>query len=153
MTERPEGFSLSIVIPVLNEQDNIQALYDEISRHVKNIERKEIIFINDGSSDKTLERIKLLRERDKSVHYISFSRNFGHQNALKAGLDRCTGDIVISMDGDLQHPPRSYPCFDRLLAGRLRCGHYHAARQWGIKLFQKNDLPDLLPFTGKGFKH
>lgn len=109
MTERPDGFSLSILIPVLNEQDNIQALYDEIHRHAKNLAQKEIIFINDGSTDTTLEKIKILREGDKSVHYINFSRNFGHQNALKAGLDCCSGDIAISMDGDLQHPPSLIP--------------------------------------------
>ena len=109
MTERPDAFSLSIVIPVLNEENNIQTLYDEIARVVKEIEHKEIVFINDGSTDSTLQIIKSIRSHDKSVHYIDFSRNFGHQSALKAGLDSCSSDIVISMDGDLQHPPSLIP--------------------------------------------
>lgn len=109
MPERPDVFSLSIIIPLLNEQNNIETLYTEIKEFAKNITQKEVIFINDGSTDKTLENIKLLRAHDTSVHYINFSRNFGHQNALKAGLDLCSGDIVISMDGDLQHPPRLIP--------------------------------------------
>ena len=94
---------------MFNEQDNIQTLYNEIEEFLTTIQHKEIIFLNDGSTDKTLENIKLLRSRDESVHYIDFSRNFGHQNALKAGLDLCSGDIVISMDGDLQHPPSLIP--------------------------------------------
>ena len=69
----------------------------------------EIIFVNDGSSDKTLDNVKLLRENDKKIHYVSFSRNFGHQNALRAGLDYATGDCVISMDADMQHPPELVP--------------------------------------------
>ena len=106
MIDRSDDFRLSILIPVLNEQDNIQAMYDEIEENLKEIQDKEIIYINDGSTDSSLEKIKKLRTLDNSVHYIDFSRNFGHQNALKAGLDLCSGDVVISMDGDLQHPPQ-----------------------------------------------
>ncbi len=111
MKNRPDDFLLSILIPVLNEQDNIHILHNQIEEHLKNVNNKEIIFINDGSTDKTLEKIQQLRAKDSSVHYINFSRNFGHQNALKAGLELCSGDIVISMDGDLQHPPHLLPKF------------------------------------------
>lgn len=109
MIDRSDDFRLSVLIPVLNEEDNIQALHDEIEEHLQEVEDKEIIYINDGSTDGTLDKIKKLRALDDSVHYIDFSRNFGHQNALKAGLELCTGDVVISMDGDLQHPPHLLP--------------------------------------------
>ena len=109
MTERQDKFLVSILIPVFNEQDNIRSLHDEITRHLEDIGQKEIIFINDGSSDQTLAKIRDLRSHHKSVQYLSLSRNFGHQNALRAGLDFCSGDIVISMDGDHQHPPRLLP--------------------------------------------
>jgi len=109
MVSRPIDFSLSIIIPVYNEQENIQSLYDQISPQIEQIKNSEIIFINDGSTDKTLEKIQTLHSSHHNVHYLDLSRNFGHQNALKAGLDFCSGDIVISMDGDLQHPPTLIP--------------------------------------------
>jgi len=106
---RPNNFDVSIIIPVYNEQDNIRTLYEEITNYLGHEGKRELIFINDGSTDHTLGKIKALQEIDPSVHYISFSRNFGHQCALKAGLDYCRGDVVISIDGDLQHPPRMLP--------------------------------------------
>ncbi len=77
---------------------------EKISEQLKKSGPYEIIFIDDGSTDSTLEEIKKAAKEDPSVKYISFSRNFGHQNALKAGLDHAKGDCVISMDSDLQHP-------------------------------------------------
>ena len=109
MRPLPEKFSLSILIPLFNEQDNIRNLYEQLNRYTSEISTREIIFINDGSTDGTLEALETLRSVDPKVHYISLSRNFGHQNALKAGLDHCSGDLVISMDGDLQHPPGLIP--------------------------------------------
>ncbi|MCG6930411.1 MAG: glycosyltransferase family 2 protein [Desulfofustis sp.] len=109
MQTRPANFVLSIIIPVYNEADNIHTLYNEISNNIKTITNKELIFINDGSSDHTLEQIQALQQVDPSVHFINFSRNFGHQCALKAGLELCSGDVVISIDGDLQHPPSLLP--------------------------------------------
>ena len=109
MRPLPEKFSLSILIPLFNEQDNIRNLYEQLNRYTSEISTREIIFINDGSTDGTLEALETLRSVDPKVHYISLSRNFGHQNALKAGLDHCSGDVVISMDGDLQHPPGLIP--------------------------------------------
>lgn len=98
---------ISIVVPLMNEEGNLPLLYDGL-RHVmleNGDDDFEILFVDDGSSDGTLSFIKQLSQRDSRVKYLSFSRNFGHQNALKAGLDAARGDAVISMDGDLQHPP------------------------------------------------
>ena len=100
---------LSILIPVYNEADNLLALHDQIVRQVAPVCAFEIIFIDDGSQDETLAKIKALNGGHPNVHYISLSRNFGHQAALKAGLDLCSGGIVVSMDGDLQHPPSLIP--------------------------------------------
>ncbi len=100
---------LSILIPVYNEAENIAALHAQIEQHVSPVCDSEIIFIDDGSTDDTLERIQALNRDHPNVHYIALSRNFGHQSALKAGLDYCSGDIAVSMDGDLQHPPSLIP--------------------------------------------
>jgi glycosyltransferase involved in cell wall biosynthesis len=98
---------LSVVIPSFNEEGNIALLAQKIKSLVT--EPVEIIFVDDGSTDKTLENIKKLASRDKSVRYVSFSRNFGHQSALRAGLAHAKGDAVISMDADMQHPPELIP--------------------------------------------
>lgn len=100
---------ISIVIPVYNEEKNITVLHEEIKRVISNSEEYQILFVNDGSVDKTLEKIKEIHCVEDNVYYLSFSKNFGHQNALRAGLDHCKGDAVISMDGDLQHPPSMIP--------------------------------------------
>ncbi len=100
---------ISIVIPILNEEGNIPVLVEKLQDVLKQYSRYEIIFVDDGSSDATLTVVKGFNENDKRIKYISFSRNFGHQNALKAGLDYAKGDGVITMDGDLQHPPELIP--------------------------------------------
>ena len=99
-----ETFKLSIVIPAYNEQGNIVPLYTALSKCLALYKNYEIIFVDDGSSDKTLDNIKDIARSDPEVKYIALSRNFGHQNALKAGLDRTAGDCIITMDADLQHP-------------------------------------------------
>jgi glycosyltransferase involved in cell wall biosynthesis len=98
---------ITIVIPLYNEAGNIHALYNEIDKTFQNIRYDwEIIFINDGSIDDT-ERILFELALVKSkLKYINFSKNFGKDNALKAGIDFSNSDIVITMDGDLQHPPK-----------------------------------------------
>lgn len=107
MNRSNTSFKLSIVVPTFNEDGNIEPLYRSLliqmeKLHVPNF---EIIYVNDGSSDGSLEVIKRLTSEDERVKFVSFSKNFGHQYALKAGLDFATGDAVISMDADLQHPP------------------------------------------------
>lgn len=98
-------FKVSIVIPVMNEEGNLQLLIKELKEVMKIYPDYEIIFIDDGSSDRTLEILREVNSTDPIIRYLSFSKNFGHQNALKAGIDYAQGDCVISMDGDLQHPP------------------------------------------------
>jgi dolichol-phosphate mannosyltransferase len=98
-------FKVSIVIPSYNEEDNINALVDRLVPILSHYSDYEILLVDDGSTDNTLEIIQRLSEQNDKVKYLSFSRNFGHQMALKAGLDHVTGDCVICMDADLQHPP------------------------------------------------
>jgi len=95
---------LSIVIPSFNEEGNISLLYSQIEDAVGNLDY-ECIFVDDGSSDHTFDEIKKLAAKDPRVHGISFSRNFGHQTALSAGLQAAKGDLVVMMDADGQHPP------------------------------------------------
>lgn len=104
-----KNFKVSVVVPAFNEEGNIPRLANELVNVLKQYKSYEIIFINDGSVDNTLDTIKKLRLYNKNIHYISLSRNFGHQYALKAGLDSATGDFVISMDADLQHPVNLIP--------------------------------------------
>lgn len=99
---------ISIVVPTFNEEGNIDKLYSEVNKHLKK-EMFEILYVNDGSSDGSLAAIMKLSKRHDNVRYLSFSRNFGHQAALRAGLKAAKGDVVISMDADLQHPPGLLP--------------------------------------------
>lgn len=107
---------ISIVIPTFNEEGNIEILYQKITEAFDGIAHAnfEVIYVNDGSSDGSLKKVKQLGQIDSRVKFISFSRNFGHQNALKAGLDYADGNAVISMDADLQHPPALIPEMIRL---------------------------------------
>ena len=96
---------ISIVIPAYNEAGNIKTLTLKLKEHLESKEVFEIIFIDDGSTDSTLDEIKGIMKTENYVKFISFSRNFGHQKAIKAGLDYAKGDCAISMDADMQHPP------------------------------------------------
>jgi dolichol-phosphate mannosyltransferase len=102
-----EKIQVSVVIPMYNEEGNILELYSQLKTVLEETSYSdhEIIFVDDGSSDRSWEIICELGKNDKSVRGLRFSKNFGHQYALKAGLDISKGDAVISMDGDLQHPP------------------------------------------------
>jgi polyisoprenyl-phosphate glycosyltransferase len=103
----PVDKRISIVIPVYNEAANIEPLYKELTATLHNIQYVcEFIFVDDGSKDESLKIIKQLAKNDFRVFFIELSRNFGHQYALKAGLDISRGDCAISMDCDLQHPPQ-----------------------------------------------
>lgn len=107
-----EGGKICIIVPAFNERDNVAVLYEAV-RDVLRGEDWNILFIDDGSGDGTAGRIEELARQDGRVGYLFFSRNFGHQSALKAGFDHAVGDCVISMDADMQHPPAELP---RLLA-------------------------------------
>lgn len=97
---------ISIVIPVYNEALNISELYKRLGAlHL----RTEVIFVDDGSSDNSVEILRALQQDDPSIIVVSLNRSFGHQIAITAGLDHSTGDAVVTMDGDLQHPPEVIP--------------------------------------------
>lgn len=97
---------ISIVVPLFNEQDNINVLYKELLPVLHGFDMSyEIIFVDDGSTDNSWEIINGLHASDLSVKGINFSRNFGHQSALRAGINFAQGDCIICMDADLQHPP------------------------------------------------
>lgn len=100
---------VSYIIPCYNEADNIRPLVSEILNYHPDRYQLEIIFINDGSTDATFENIYTATLTYDFIKYINFSKNFGHQFALKAGIDASTGDCVIMMDADLQHPPQIIP--------------------------------------------
>jgi dolichol-phosphate mannosyltransferase len=101
---------LSIVIPLLNEEQSITELYDRLKNVCNNLSVDvEIILVDDGSSDGTANIIRELAKQDPTISYISFTRNFGHQVAIHAGLEISKGDFTIIMDGDLQDPPELIP--------------------------------------------
>lgn len=96
----------SVIIPVYNEEANVQALYDRLSQVMAGLHPEyELVFINDGSRDRTIHLVKELAEKDARVRFIDLSRNFGHQIAVTAGLDACRGKRVVIIDADLQDPP------------------------------------------------
>jgi len=98
--------TVSVLIPIYNEEGNLSLLYDKLEAALQKTERAyEIIFVDDGSSDGSLEILLDLREKNPNVKIISFSRNFGQTAALSAGIDCSKGDIIIPMDGDLQTDP------------------------------------------------
>jgi dolichol-phosphate mannosyltransferase len=97
---------LEIILPAHNEYGNVVPIYNEIKQALGNTNYDyNVLFVDDGSSDDTLFQIKELARQDSKLKYIQLSRNFGHQNAIKAGLDASTADVIIMMDCDLQHPP------------------------------------------------
>ncbi|MFR8418849.1 MAG: glycosyltransferase family 2 protein [Anaerostipes sp.] len=102
----------SCIVPCFNEEEVIPFYYEEMQKVRKQEEGKidfEIIFIDDGSKDKTLEVIKKLSEQDECIHYVSFSRNFGKEAAMYAGFEHANGEYVVTMDVDLQDPPHLIP--------------------------------------------
>lgn len=99
---------LSIVVPCFNEEDSVEIFYSEVKKVLADCDF-EVIFVNDGSSDDTLSEIKKLSSDFSNVKYISFSRNFGKESALYAGLKASVGDLVCVMDVDLQDPPSMLP--------------------------------------------
>lgn len=102
---------ISIIIPAYNEEESLPILYERLNKlinEVKNYEF-EVLFVNDGSTDNTIQIIKELRQKDDHISYVDFSRNFGKEVAMIAGLDYAKGDCAIFMDADLQDPPELIP--------------------------------------------
>ena len=102
---------LSVIVPCYNEQEVLKYFYDELNRISEKMSEInfEFIFVDDGSSDHTLDILKELASQDKRITYLSFSRNFGKESAIYAGFEHSKGDFVVMMDADLQDPPALLP--------------------------------------------
>ena len=104
---------LSVIVPCYNEEENVSCFYEELMKNRPFFEKEglevEILYIDDGSRDRTAEEVKKLRTVDERVHLVSFSRNFGKESAIYAGLEKSAGDYVVMMDADLQDPPALLP--------------------------------------------
>lgn len=104
---------LSVVVPCYNEEENVSDFYEELLKQESFFQKKEIeleiIYVDDGSRDGTAEKVRGLHEKDERVHLVSFSRNFGKESAIYAGLSKSKGDYVVLMDADLQDPPALLP--------------------------------------------
>ncbi len=107
-----KNLDLSIVIPLFNEEEVIPFLLEEITKAANaTLKSYEVIFVDDGSTDHTFELVKKIADQDPKFKVIKLSRNFGHQAAFNVGIDFAQGDMVLTMDGDLQHPPSLIPVF------------------------------------------
>jgi dolichol-phosphate mannosyltransferase len=114
------SIDLSVAVPIYNEEGNLPRLYERLDDALSAMGiNYEIIFVNDGSQDQSFSIIQDLAEEDEHVKYIDFSRNFGHQTAIFAGMDQSRGEAVVVMDGDLQDPPELIP----ELYGKFREGY------------------------------
>ena len=142
---------ISLVIPTFNEEGNVLRLYDEIKQVLLelHIAHYEVIFIDDGSSDASLQRIEELRKQDANVHFLQLSRNFGHQHALKAGLDHASGAAVISLDADLQHPPALIKDMIQLWRNGAEVVYTRRKDQQNIGIFKKWSAKAFYWFANK----
>lgn len=104
---------LSVIVPCYNEEESVALFFEELTKNDSFFRDKglelEVIYIDDGSKDRTVDEVKKLREKDNRVHLVSFSRNFGKEAAMYAGLEHSKGDYVVMMDADLQDPPSLLP--------------------------------------------
>ncbi|RUM49073.1 MAG: glycosyltransferase [Hydrogenothermus sp.] len=108
--EKNKKVELSLVIPIYNEEENLPILYEKLKTVLEKLGKSyEIIFVNDGSTDKSWEIIKQLAEKDPNVIGVNFRRNYGQTAAMSAGFDVAKGDVIITMDGDLQNDPEDIP--------------------------------------------
>lgn len=159
---------ISLLIPVYNEEESLDALHDALLPLINNthpglkddVYNWEVILVDDGSSDRSPEKLKKLNARDSRFRYISLSRNFGKENALLAGFDRMTGDAMIIMDADLQHPVDAIPDmiekwkdgYDDVYGRRLSRGKESIFRKLFTKtyygLLNKSTRVDVLPNVG-----
>lgn len=111
---------ISIVIPLLNEEENIPLLYEELHDVMQSIDEEyELLFVDDGSNDKSLTLLKELQQKDDRVVVVSFRKNFGQTAAMAAGFDYAEGDVIITMDADLQNDPHDIP----LLLSKIDAGY------------------------------
>ena len=135
---------ISVIIPIFNEQAIIEELYERLTINVKKFANSyELIFVNDGSRDNSLAKLIEIANRDKNVKYINFSRNFGHQIAVTAGLDNAKGQAIVIIDGDLQDPPELIPALYSKYKEGYECVYAKRATRKGETFFKK--------FTAKMF--
>jgi len=107
MQNHSKAGSISVVVPLYNEEENIYPLYESISTEVKSLGISfEIIFVDDGSTDRTLQLLEEIEGKDDNVHVLSMRRNFGQTAAMAAGFDYASNDVVVTLDGDLQNDPK-----------------------------------------------
>lgn len=132
---------ISIVVPCYNEEESLPLFYEEVNKITEKMKKKaefEFLFVNDGSRDKTLEELRNLAEKDKRVRYISFSRNFGKEAGMFAGLENATGDYITTMDADLQDPPELLEeMFDTLETGEYDCCATKSTSRNGYSFLRK----------------
>tara|TARA_R110000868_G_scaffold341794_2_gene602612 strand:+ start:2913 stop:3857 length:945 start_codon:yes stop_codon:yes gene_type:complete len=129
---------ISVVIPIYNEQNNIKELYDRLISSISSFTNKfELIFVNDGSSDNSFLELFKLCENDSRVFYINFSRNFGHQVAVSAGLEYCRGKCTVIIDGDLQDPPELIVQLYKKYQGGFDVVYAKRANRAGESFFKK----------------
>ena len=140
---------LTVIVPCYNEEENIKYFYEEFCKNdayfLKHAIMYQLIFVDDGSTDRTVTEIKNLHQKDKRVKLLSFSRNFGKEAAIYAGLQHASGNLVVIMDVDLQDPPSLLPqMIDEIFAGADQVVARRTARQgeprirsWFAKLFYK----------------
>ena len=119
---------ISVIVPCYNEQESLPLFYKEITAVTDGMKEKnnelefEYIFVNDGSKDNTLKLLRELAPTDSRVRYISFSRNFGKEAAMLAGMEASKGDYVVILDADLQHPPKLIPqMYEYVSSGEYDC--------------------------------
>ena len=137
---------ISIVIPCYNEEETLTNLYDELNKVTATMQDYffEYVFVNDGSKDKTLFMLQEMAQKDEKVKYISFSRNFGKEAALLAGLSNAKGDYVATMDADMQDPPALLP----ELVGYVASGEYDNA---ATRRVTRKGEPVIRSFFARGF--
>ena len=140
---------ISVIVPCYNEEESLPLFYDEIKRVSSEMKSKdelsfEFIFVNDGSRDKTLEILRDMARKDNEVRYVSFSRNFGKEAAMYAGLEASKGDYVVILDADLQHPPRLIP----EMYSYVKSGEYDCA---ATRRISRKGEPKLLSFFSNKF--
>src|SRR3989338_6662466 len=114
----PKNIDLSIVIPLFNEEEVAPFLLKEINKVAATLSKDyEVVLVDDGSTDNTFELIKKASKKNPRIKMIKLSRNFGHQAAFNVGIDFAKGNMVVTMDGDLQHPPSLIPSFIKYAEG------------------------------------
>ena len=145
-----ETVDISLVIPCFNEEDSLPVFYQETVRvlakliETEKIAVSELVFVDDGSSDATLTILQSLAEKDSRLHYISFSRNFGKEAALLAGLAAARGDYIVTMDADGQDPPSLIPqMLDAVCSGQADCA--------GTRRLNRTGEPPVRSFFARCF--